>query len=196
MSIIRSPHVPVAALSLALWLPASQAQTCVQPGPLAQTYAVQASSHPPDDGFGINRRVHSYQFTVSQSAKLCSIGYEAPATPPVSYTFKLYNCNSGVPVPVPGAVNVTPGSFFGPGIQYTPISPAWPLLAGTCYELRRSVPAASSPVQRQGRRLDNETSYPINAVPAITILGTNFHNTSSGTQITNNALPYIDFGTR
>ena len=156
----------------------------------------QASSHPLDDGFGINRRVHSYQFTVSQSAKLCSIGYEAPASPPVSYTFKLYNCNSGIPVPVPGAVAVTSGSFFSPGIQYAPISPAWPLLAGTCYELRRTVPASTPSAQRPGRRLDNETSYPINAVPAITILGTNFHNTSTGTQITNNALPYIDFGTR
>jgi hypothetical protein len=169
---------------------------CNQPGPLAQTYAVQVVSHPWDDAIGHGKRTHSYQFTVPQAAKLCSIGYEAPGTPPATYQFKLYNCSSGVPVAVPGASVTVPAAVFSPGLQYFILpNTSWPLMPATCYELRRKVVGPATVAQRTGRRLDNETTYPINAVPSLSILGTDLFN-GAGPQIVDQALPLIDFGTR
>jgi len=184
------------ALTGLAWLTPSYADLpCFQPGPMAPTYAAEALSHPWDDAFGTSKRVHSYQFTVPQAKKLCSIGYEAPVTAPASYQFKLYNCNSGTPVPIPGASVTVPGSTFPNGsTTYYTLPGSWVLLPGNCYEIRRRVVGPATPAQRTGRRLDNETSYPI-VGSAITILSTDFFS-GAPPQIVDMALPYIDFGTR
>lgn len=185
------------ALTALAWHSSSWADLpCFTPGPPAQTYPVQASTHPWDDAIGTGKRVHAYRFTVPQAKKLCSIGYEAPSPAPTTYKFQLFNCNSGVPVPIPGASTTVPGAFFSPGLQYHILPGSWVLLPGNCYEIHRKVIGPSTAAQRMGRRLDNETTYPITAVPSITILGTDFFNTPSGPHIIDAALPLIEFGTR
>lgn len=171
----------------------AQVQTCQEPGPLAAAYTLQAASHPADDGFGNVQREHFYRFVVPQSTKLCSIGYEAPNPAPLNYRFRLYDCNNNPPTLIE-TVNFA-ASLFSGGLQYQPISPAWPLLAGQCYELHRRVTGPASPPSRVGRRLANETAYPIVA-PAITITGTTFFTSGAGPYLNNDALPFIDFGTR
>jgi hypothetical protein len=68
-------------------------------------------------------------------------------------------------------------------------------MPGMCYEIRRKVVAPATAAQRTGRRLANETVYPINSVTTISISRTDFFN-ASGPQIVDQSLPFIDFGTR
>jgi len=140
--------------------------------------------------YGVKK--HAYQFTPLVDMKMCSIGYESPPNAPATYRFKIRELP-------PGTASQTwtiPASAFPNGTTtFVALPTTFPLLHGHKYELRRTVISYGSPVQLQGRTLDQMTGHFGLMAPSIQLLGTHLWGVGGPPSSSNAYLPDINFGT-